>query len=165
MKYARRWLAWVSGMVLYGVVIVASRFVAGSSVPSDFAGHFAASGSVDAAIVEAVLVGFFVFVLSVGWGYATLRPYNKGRRVFTLWCLAGLACGFGVVFLLSLVDAKEEGRSMAPSVLLSLLSSHQPPLWGLLNVVATPLGLWLAGALVRRAVPPVSRRRSTLRPR
>ncbi len=165
MKYARRWLAWISGLVLYGVVIVASRFVAGSAVPGDFASFFVTAGSIDAAIMEALLVGFFVFVLSVGWGYATLRPYNKGRRVFTIWCLAGLASGFLTVFLMSLVDANEEGRVLAPSLLQSLLSSHEPPLWGLLNLIAAPLGLWLAGTLVRRAVPAVSRRRSMLRPR
>ena len=162
MKYARRWLAWISGVVLYGAVIVASRFVAGSSVPADFAATFAAPGSAPAAVAEAMLVGFFVFALAVGWGYATLRPYNKGRGVFTLWLLAGLVCGFLISFMLSL-DRGEATRAAAPTLLHAVLSSHEPPLRGVLNLVGAPLGLWLAGALVRRAVPPVVRRRRPLR--
>ena len=164
MKYARRWLAWISGVVLYGALIVASRFVAGSAVPSDFAAWFAAKGSTAGLFVEALLVAVFVFTFAVGWGYATLRPYNKGRRVFTLWCLAGLVCGFLIVFMTSVSDSKEAIRASQASLLASLLSSNEPPLWGLLNLFAAPAGLLLAGALVRRAVPPVSRRRM-LRPR
>ncbi|MEO6408917.1 MAG: hypothetical protein ABIO45_09225 [Burkholderiaceae bacterium] len=164
MKYARRWLAWISGVVLYGALIVASRFVAGSAVPAEFASFFADQGSDAGLIVEALVVAVFVFTFAVGWGYATLRPYNKGRRVFTLWCIAGLVCGFLIVFMISVSDSKEGVRPSAPSLLASLLSSNEPPLWGLLNLLAAPAGLLLAGALVRRAVPPVSRRRM-LRPR
>ena len=164
MKYARRCLAWISGVVLYGAVIVASRFVAGSAAPADFASYFADKGSDASLFAEALLVAVFVFTFAVGWGYLTLRPYNKGRRVFMLWCIAGLVCGFLIVFMLSVADSNQQIRASAPSLLASVLSSNEPPLWGLLNLVAAPAGLLLAGALVRGAVPPVSRRRM-LRPR
>ncbi len=159
MRFARRWLAWISGVVLYGAVIVASRFIGGSSVPSDVASVFTDSGSDARLVIEALVVAVFVFTVAVGWGYLTLRPYNKGRRVFTLWCVAGVVCGFLIVFMLSVVDSAEQIRPSGPSLLASVLSSNEPPLWGLLNVLAAPAGLLLAGALVRRAVPPVSRRR------
>ncbi len=164
MKYARRSMAWISGVVLYGAVIVASRFVAGSAVPSDFATFFPDRGSEAWLVAEALLVAVFVFTVAVGWGYLTLRPYNRGRRVFTVWCIAGLVCGFLIVFMLSVADSAEHVRVTGPSLLASVLSSNEPPLWGVLNLLAAPGGLLLAGVLVRRVVPPVTRRRM-LRPR
>ena len=159
MKYARRWLAFVSGVVLYGVVIVASRLATGSPVPVDLASVVGAPGSLGFAFVEAAVVAVAVFALVLGWTYFTLRLYNKGRRVFTWWCLAGLVVGFLVAFMLGVIDSAHRASAASGSLLATLLSPNEPPLWGLLNLFAAPAGLLLAGALVRRAVPAVSRRR------
>ena len=163
MKYARRWMAFVSGAVLYGVVIVASRFASGSALPVDLASRLGAPGSLGFAVGEAAVVAVVVFALALGWTYFTLRLYDKGRRVFTWWCLAGLVCGFLGAFLLGVIDLA--GRVSAPSnsILASLLSPTEPPLFGLLNLLVAPLGVVLAGRLVRREVPPVSRRALRLR--
>lgn len=158
MKYARRWLAWSSGVVLYGVVIVASRFVSDSSVPGDFASRFAETGSFGLAFGEAAVVAVFVFVLALAWAYLTLRPYRRGRRVFTQWCLVGLACGFLGAFMVTLFDAPDRAAAGAAEMALLLLSPNEPPLWGILNLLAAPCGVWLAGTLVRRAVPAAPRR-------
>lgn len=163
MKYARRWMAFVSGGVLYGVLIVASRFASGSAVALDLAARLGAPGSLEFAAGEAAVVAVVVFALALGWTYFTLRLYDKGRRLFTWWCLAGLACGFLGTFLLGVIHLAEQASAASNSILATLLSPTEPPLFGLFNLLVAPLGVVLAGRLVRREVPPVSRRALRLR--
>jgi hypothetical protein len=138
---------------LYGIVIVATRFLAGSSVPADFGLQFGEPGSLGYAAGEAAVIAVFIFVIALAWAYATLRPYHKARRVFTQWCLVGLACGFLGAFMVAVLEAPDRGAADMAEVARLLLSPNEPPLWGILNLLAAPLGVWLAGRLVRRSVP------------
>jgi hypothetical protein len=160
MKYTRRMLAWGSGVALYAAVIVASGFVGDSSVPVAVASALGEPGSVGYALGQGAVVAIFVFHLAFGWTYVTLRLVERRRTLLRRWCASGLFCGFLVTFMVGLQDAAERAHPEEASFAAMLLSPVEPPLWGVLNLIAAPLGLWFAGRFVRYAAPSVRRPRS-----
>lgn len=159
MRYTRRILAWGSGAALYAAVMVASGFVGDSSIPAAVGERLGEPGSIGYAFGQGLVVAIFVFHLAFGWTYLTLRLVERRRALLRRWCLAGLFIGFLVTFMFGLQDAAGRSHPEEASLAAMLLSPVEPPLWGVLNLIAAPLGLWFAGRFVRHAAPSVRRTR------
>jgi hypothetical protein len=149
MKLPHRIVAFVSGVVLYNLVILVGGFLAAVAVPQAYFAWFGQNKVLALATEEAVVYALPVFVLATLWSHITVRVFPGAWRQATRWCFAGLAFAWLAWLAYSLaqfVTNPVPNQFPVGTLLLSLLV---PPLWGVLNVLAAPCGVLLGGVLAR----------------
>ncbi|QPF76287.1 hypothetical protein G8A07_27385 [Roseateles sp. DAIF2] len=151
MMHSRRIGAFFSGAALYSAAMLLSGHMAELLGPRDFLYLFGSHGSLGRLFGEALTYALPVFLLALGWSYVTVRPYRRGRRPTTAWCLGGMALAWIGWLFYGVVVAAEGPQYSVPLAAL-LLSSLVPPLWGLLNSFAALAGVVTAGSLAKRVV-------------
>lgn len=150
----RRLGALLSGLLLYCVVMLVVSTLASLPSPAPLLGQLGLRPSLPQEIAAATLLATPVFVLALAWSYVTVRPYKRGRRPTTAWCMSGLGLSWLGWLLFGLLHASETSALGELPLSTLLLSSSVPPLWGLLNLLGAALGVLLAGALAARWAPP-----------
>ncbi|CAN5272224.1 hypothetical protein BH11PSE10_BH11PSE10_18860 [soil metagenome] len=154
MRNVRRAGAFFSGVILYSGAVVLSSFLASLRWPSSVYHTIGARSSLPVVIGEASLIALLLFVISLIWCSATIRPggpLRRGHRPTTAWCLGGLGLAWLGWTIYGAVYFSLHPRSYSQPLTNLLLSSLTPPLWGVLNTVGVVGGGLLAGVLARRA--------------
>lgn len=152
----RRLGALLSGLLLYCVVMLVVSTLAALPSPAPLLSLLGLQATLAQEIAAATLLATPVFALALAWSYVTVRPYQRGRRPTTAWCLGGLSLAWLGWLFYGLVHASENSALGELPLSTLLLSSSVPPLWGVLNALAAMLGVGLAGTLAKRWMPPVA---------
>jgi hypothetical protein len=150
MRHPVRLAAFCSGLALYSAAVMVGGSLAELAWRSGLPARLGQPESLQQLFGEALLVALPIFLMALAWSYVTVRPYKRGRRPPTAWCLGGLAMAWLGWLFYGAAYAAAEGLHGPDSWLGVLLSPQSPPLWGLLNAVAVLLGILLAGVLARR---------------
>jgi hypothetical protein len=154
MRSARRFGAFVSGLLLYSTVICVSGVLAEQQLPRELASLLGGHSSGLSIFVTASAIALLMFAMAVGWSYVTVRPKRHGRRPTTSWCVAGIMTAWLGWVVYGALELSVAPRASSMPVGSWLLSSDMPPLWGVLNTLAVVAGAVLAGSLARRFAPP-----------
>jgi hypothetical protein len=150
MRHPARLGAFLSGAALYSVAVMLGGSLADRGLPAGLAAQLGQPESLQQLFGESLLVAMPIFLMALAWSYVTVRPYRRGRRPPTAWCLGGLAMAWLGWLFYGAAYAAAEGLNGPDTWMALLLSPRQPPLWGLLNALAVLLGVLLAGVLARR---------------
>lgn len=147
-KYLRPAGAFASGVLFNHVLEVFIGVLAAVTIPKGYWAWFGAHKVVALVIEEAVVLALPAFLLAFFWGRLTVRLSGLSRRG-AFWCVAGLVVAWGV----SAFQAMQLSELPLPKLLMVFLV---PPVWGILSMLAPPLGLLMAGGIVRRGQPPTA---------
>jgi hypothetical protein len=150
MRHSRHLGAFVSGLALYSAAVLLSGLLAGHHLLGPYLSRLGGDESWARVFGEAAVYAVPVFVLALGWAYVTLRPYRRGRRPTTGWCLSGFGLAWLGWLFYGVLLAAEGGQAGMLPISEMLLSPLVPPLWGLLNALVVLCGVLIAGALARR---------------
>lgn len=150
MRSARRLAALLSGLLLYAVVMMLVHMLTELPSPTPLLRLLGMQSGVALETAAAALLAMPVFALALLWGHITVRPYRRGSRPTTAWCVSGLMLAWLGWLVYGLIRASETSALGQLPLSTLLLSSKVPPLWGLLNTVATLLGVLLAGGMAAR---------------
>ena len=147
-KYLRPAGAFASGVLFNQVLEVFLGVLAAVTIPKGYWAWFGAHKVVALFIEEAVVYALPAFLLAFFWGRLTVRLIGLSHRG-ALWCMAGLVVAWGV----SDFQAMQLSELPLPKLLIVVLV---PPVWGILPMLAPPLGLLMAGGFGRRGQPPTA---------
>jgi hypothetical protein len=135
-------------LLLYGVCWTLAWLLADIRLSADVFPHVLVSrGSFGAVLSEAGAIALLLFVIALVWAYLTVRSPKLGQRPTTSWCLTGLSLAWFAWLLMGVFKLSDVQSVGEHSIGVLLLSATQPPLWGLLNILALLMGAIIAGIL------------------
>ena len=152
-----RLICFVSGLALYNFVVYVGGFLSAIQIPKQYFTWFGEHKVLALFLVEAAVVALPVFLLCLLWSYVTIRGMGRSSRQATLCTLGGLVLawlGWFAYSAVSLASNPEPNQLPLQSLLFALLV---PPVWGILNLVAPPAGVVVAGMLAQWSNPSIER--------
>ncbi|MBV8603171.1 MAG: hypothetical protein JO224_00665 [Pelomonas sp.] len=157
MRRARRFVAVVSGVLLYAFAILISTIIDKDLlfVPM----RQMIQTHILAVLAVAGITASVVFVVALGWAFVTLRPRQGDRRLLSVWCIGGIVVAWMASLVVGLFALAIGPADHRPDLTGLLLYSGTPPFWGLLNVFAVFAGATLASLLASRALPAAAAQR------
>ena len=165
MKAARRSIAFASGALLFCIGAGAAMQYAAIGLPRHLYVQFGGRNSPQVMLGEAVAIALVLFVLSVVWGYMTLRPARRRHRPYVAWMMAGVGLAWAGWLIFGAFSFAVKPRAYSAPLQTMLLSSNAAPLFGALNIFGVIGGVWVAGALARRKQLSLPSTRSRRRPK
>ena len=150
MKAARRSIAFFSGLLLYCFGAGAAMKYATTGLPRQVYAQLGGRNSLQVMLGEALAIALLLFLVSLIWGYLTLRPQRRRHRPYLAWMMSGVGVGWGGWLIFGAFSFALKPRAYSAPLQSMLLSSNAAPLFGALNIFGVVLGVWLAGRLAKR---------------
>lgn len=165
MKSARRSVAFFSGVLLYSFCIGAAMKYASVGLPRSFYVTLGGRNTLPVMLGEAIAIVALIFLVSVIWGYVTLRPARRRHRPYVAWMMSGIGLAWAGWLLFGAFSFAVKPRAYAAPMQTMLLSSSAAPLFGAFNIFGVVSGVWLAGAMARRRQMKLPSTRAQRRPK
>lgn len=165
MKSARRSVAFFSGVLLYSAGTGAAMKYASVGLPRQVYAALGGRTALPVMLAEAAALVALLFVVSVVWGYLTLRPARRRHRPYLAWMMSGVGLAWAGWLIFGAFSFALKPRSYSAPLQTMLLSSNAAPLFGALNIFGVIAGVWLAGVLARRKQLSLPSTRSRRRPK
>lgn len=164
MKAVRRSIAFVSGALLFSLGVGAAMKYASIGLPRQLYATLGGRNSLQVMLGEAVAIAAILFIISIMWGYLTLRPARRRHRPYVAWMMAGVGLAWAIWLVYGAFTFALKPKAYSAPLQTMLLASNAAPLFGALNVFGVLGGVWVAGYLAKKrqlSLPTTrSRRRS-----
>jgi hypothetical protein len=152
-----RTVCFVSGFMLYNVVVVyVGGFLAAVAIPRAYFEWFGQNKTLALVLEEAAVYALPVFVMCTAWSYVTARAFRRASGRAAKWMLYGFAAAW-VSWLAVIAPSLLPTPPSAWSIAAAMSALIIPPVWGVLNLVAGPLGVAVAGVLASWSNPSIER--------
>jgi hypothetical protein len=142
----------MSGLALVVAGAYFSGYLAALAVPKAYFAFFGREHRTLAWVfVDFAYVALPFFLLSLAWCWLTLRPAASSIKEAAWFCFGGIVLGFAYEEWLSAIALRAAEDLPNPSSFFTYLWRVVPAWRALPNVLAFPVGLLAAFALVRRS--------------